>query len=360
MTTILESREVVGGVDTHKLTHHAAVLHAATGKLLGEEEFPATAKGYRQLLAWLRRHGVVLAVGVEGTGSYGAGLQRHLQSEQITVIEVNRPNRQARRRLGKSDPIDAINAARAVLAENATTVPKKRDGVVETIRLIRSTRRSAVKARRAALAQMHAVLWTGPEELRARLAGYDRAALVNRCARLRVATTSPPQDPAAAAKKMLRRLARRIELLDEEITEANHELDALLQQHAPTLLNVFGAGTETAGQILTTAGENADRLHSEASLARLCGVAPIPASSGATDRHRLHRGGDRNANSAIHMIVINRLRWHQPTRDYVARRTTDGKSKKEIIRCLKRAVVRELYRALQTDLKATAGTLDAA
>lgn len=360
MTTIVEGREVIGGVDTHKHTHHAAVVDVGTGKLIDEREFPATSKGYRQLLGWLRRHGIVLKVGVEGTGSFGAGLQRYLESEQITVVEVNRPNRAARRRMGKSDPVDAINAARAVLAETATTVPKRRDGVVETIRLIRTTRRGAVKARRATLAQMHAVLWSGPEHLRERLAGYDRAALVTRCARLRIGTASSPEDPSVAARRMLRRLARRVQLLDEEINEANQELDALLRQHAPTLLNVFGAGTETVGQLLTTAGQNSHRLRSEASLARLCGVAPIPASSGATHRHRLHRGGDRDANSAIHLIVINRLRWHQPTKDYVERRTTDGKNKKEIIRCLKRAVVRELYRALQTDLKAATRILDTA
>jgi transposase len=353
MTRTQQSREVIGGVDTHKLTHHVAVVDAATGKLLGDAEFPATTKGYRQLSAWLGRAGTVLKVGVEGTGSYGAGLQRHLEAAGVTVIEVNRPNRQARRQQGKSDPIDAINAARAVLAETATTVPKKRDGVVETVRLIRTTRRGAVKARRATLAQMHGVLWSAPEQLREQLAGYNRAALVARCARLRIPDSTAPEDPTVAAKKMLRRLARRVQMLDEEIAEANQELQVLLRRHAPTLLNVFGVGTEAAGQILTTAGENADRLRSEASLARLCGVAPIPASSGATDKHRLHRGGDRDANSAIHLIVINRLRWHEPTKRYLERRTQDGKTNKDIIRCLKRAVVRELYRALRADLNSS-------
>jgi transposase len=152
------------------------------------------------------------------------------------------------------------------------------------------------------------------------------------------------------ARRMLRRLAKRIQMLDDEIAEANHELGDLLTRHTPNLLAVNGVGTEAAGQILTTAGENIDRLKSEASLARLCGVAPIPASSGNTTRHRLHRGGDRQANSSIHLIVVNRLRWHDPTKMYAARRTEEGKSKKEIMRCLKRAVVRELYRALQADL----------
>jgi transposase len=360
MTTETESRRVVGGVDTHKLNHHAAVLDAATGKLLGDQEFPATRAGYRQLLRWLSRRGVIVKVGVEGTGSYGAGLQRYLHREGVAVIEVVRPNRQARRARGKSDPLDAINAARAVLSEEATTTPKDRQGFVEAVRLIRATRRSAAKARRATLSQIHGLLWCAPEDLREKLGNYDRAALVARCARLRIPTNAAVDDPATAARRMLRRLARRVQILDEEIAEANTELDAILKQHAPNLMAINGVGTEIAGQILTTAGENADRIKSEAALARLCGVAPIPASSGNTDRHRLHRGGDRDANSAIHLIVINRLRWHEPTRDYLERRTRQGKTKKEIIRCLKRAVVRELYRSLRTDLQRPPRLLDTA
>ncbi len=159
---------------------------------------------------------------------------------------------------------------------------------------------------------------------------------------------------------MLRRLAKRIQHLDEEIADANDELEAILTRHAPNLLAINGVGTEAAGQILTTAGENIVRLKSEASLARLCGVAPIPASTGNTTRHRLHRGGDRDANSSIHLIVVNRLRWHEPTKRYLQRRTQEGKTKKEIIRCLKRAVVRELYRALQADLDPRPQAFDAA
>jgi transposase len=360
MTSQPGSRHIVAGVDTHKLIHHAAVLDASTGKLLAEREFAATRAGYRHLLLWMRSFGIVVKAGLEGTGSYGAGLHRYLQAHAVTVIEVSRPNRQDRRRQGKSDPIDAINAARAVLSDLASTTPKCRDGYVEAVRQIRATRRSAVKARRAALHQIHSLLWCAPEQLRAKLSSYDRAALVARCARLRVPSDAALDDPTAGARRMLRRLARRIQLLDEEIAEANNELDVILTEHAPNLLAITGVGTEAAGQILTTAGENIDRLQSEASLARLCGVAPIPASSGNTTRHRLHRGGDRGANSAIHLVVVNRLRWHGPTRHYLARRTQEGKTKKEIIRCLKRAVIRELYRALQADLHRPKGDLDAA
>ncbi len=359
MTSESGFRHIVAGVDTHKLTHHGAVLDASTGKLLADREFAATWAGYRQLLSWMRSFGTVVKAGVEGTGSYGAGLQRYLQAQAVTVIEVSRPNRQDRRRQGKSDPIDAINAARAVLSELATTMPKRRDSHVEAVRQIRATRRSAVKARRAALAQIHGLLWCAPEELRVKLSSYDRAALVTRCARLRVSSTAAIDDPVAGARRMLRRLAKRIQMLDEEIADANDELSAILTDHAPNLLAVNGVGTEAAGQILTTAGENNDRLKSEASLARLCGVAPIPASSGNTSRHRLHRGGDRNANSSIHLIVVNRLRWHEPTKRYVERRTQEGKTTKDIMRCLKRAVIRELWRALQADLHPT-GAIDAA
>lgn len=360
MTKPLPTRHVVAGVDTHKMTHHAAVLDAGSGLLLGDQEFAATPAGYQRLLSWAQSFGGVSAVGIEGTGSFGAGLHRHLHAQGVTVIEVSRPNRQDRRRQGKSDPIDAINAARAVLSESATTTPKDRDGHVEAVRQIRATRRSAARARKVALQQIHGLLWCAPEDLRAKLASYDRAALVSRCARLRIPAAGALEDPTITARRMLRRLARRIQHLDEEIAEANTELKSILTKHAPNLLAINGVGTEAAGQLLATAGQNSDRLASEASLARLCGVAPIPASSGNTTRHRLHRGGDRQANCSIHLIVVNRLRWHEPTQRYLERRTREGKTKREIIRCLKRAVVRELYRALQADLAEPKEILDAA
>ena len=354
MTTIEVPRQVVGGVDTHKHTHHAAVLDAATGRLLGDQEFPANRGGYRQMLDWFRSFGAPAAVGIEGTGSFGAGLTRHLDAQGIETIEVMRPNRQSRRLYGKSDPIDAIAAARAVLSGLATGKPKPRNGCVEAIRLLRTTRSSAVKARSAAINQIHATLWCGPEDLRDALGSYSRAALVARCARLR--PSGDLSDPAVAAKTVLRGLARRIQALDVEIAETDERLKKLTAEAAPTLSAVFGAGPDAVAQLLTTAGDNPHRINSEAALARLCGTAPVPASSGAVTRHRLHRGGDRQANRTLHLIVINRLRWHEPTKAYVQRRTLEGKTKKEIIRCLKRAVVREIFRALQADFAALAPT----
>jgi transposase len=351
----IPSRDVIGGVDTHGASHHAAALDAGTGKLLGDQQFAATAAGYRQLLTWLRSFGRVSQVGIEGTGSYGAGLFRYLDAEQISVIEVDRPNRRERRRQGKSDPIDAIAAARAVLAEVATTTPKPRTGPVEAIRILRTTRSSAVKSRTAALNQISGLIYCAPEQLRVSLMGLSRVEQIRRCARLRTNNTRLA-DPSTAAKTALRALARRVQSFDAEISGLDQQLHTLVAATAPATIAIFGASSDTAGQLLTTAGDNPHRLNSEAALARLCGVAPIPASSGNTNRHRLHRGGDRQANRAVHMIVLSRLRWHPPTRTYTARRTAEGKTKKEIMRCLKRAVIREIYRALLDDFPDLAAT----
>lgn len=346
-------RNVIGGVDTHGATHHAAALNAATGKLLEDQEFPATPSGYRQLLDWLAGFGVVMRVGVEGTGSYGAGLCRYLTEQNVCVIEVDRPNRRERRRHGKSDPVDAIAAARAVLAETATTVPKQHTGAVEAIRVLHTTRASAVKARTVTLNQIKALIVTAPDDLRTTLTGLTRGELLARCARLR---TTTPHDATTATRLALRTLARRAQALTTEIRAADKHLAALINKTAPATHAILGAGTEVTAQLLITAGENAARITNEAALARLCGTAPIPASSGATTRHRLHRGGDRQANKAIYTIVFNRLRWHTPTRAYATRRTAEGKTKKEIIRCLKRYAVREIYTAITTDLANIATT----
>ena len=337
-------REVVGGVDTHARTHHAALIDAQLGRHLADREFPATAAGYRELTAWLRTHGQVVAVGVEGTGSYGAGLARHLTRAGLTVIEVDRPDRKTRRSRGKSDPIDAYAAATAVASGRADGSPKTRTGTVEAIRMLRVARTSAVKARTQAVNQIHTLLTTAPAALREHYAGLPRARLVATLARLR-----PGHDPAVpldAAKTALRHLARRHQALDQEITELDAQILPLVRAANPALLELHGVGPQIAGQLLTTAGDNPDRLHNEAAFAHLCGAAPKPASSGRTHRHRLNRGGDRHANAALHHVVIVRMRHHQPTRAYVQRRTKEGLSTREIIRCLKRYVAREVYHAL--------------
>ncbi|WP_436775172.1 IS110 family transposase [Yinghuangia sp. YIM S09857] len=334
---------VTGGVDTHGLTHHAALIDPL-GRHLADREFPATARGYRSLLAWLRTHGHLAAVGVEGTGAYGAALAKVLAAAGITVVDVDRPDRKTRRLHGKSDPIDAYAAATAVLSGRATGTPKTRDGVVESVRVLRCARRSAVKARTQAINQIRALLVSAPAALREQVAGLHRAALIATLARLRTGTDLA--SPLAATKAALRRLARRHQGLDTEIAELDAEIRPLVQHAAPRLLALFGVGPETAGQLLASAGDNPERMRSEAAFAHLAGVAPIPASSGRTHRHRLNRGGDRAANNALHTIVLVRMRHHPRTRAYVERRTREGLSKKEIMRCLKRFVAREVFRAI--------------
>lgn len=346
MTHPEPDRQVIGGVDTHGRTHHAAVIDGL-GRHLADHEFPATTAGYRRLHAFLTSYGELTAVGVEGTGAYGAELARHLADAGVTVIEVDRPDRRTRRTKGKSDPIDAYAAATAVASGRATGSPKTRTGTVEAIRMLRIARRSAVKARTQAINQIRGLLITAPASLREQVADLPKSQLVAHLARLR-----PGDDlanPLAAAKSALRRLARRHQLLDEEITELDAQIAPLVRQAAPRLLDLFGAGPETAGQLLVSAGQNPERMRSEAAFAHLTGTAPLPASSGRTHRHRLNRGGDRAANNALHTIVLVRMRYDPRTRTYVQRRTREGLSKKDIIRCLKRFVAREVYHALIAD-----------
>jgi transposase len=349
--------EVTGGVDTHKDTHVAAGKDGL-GRVLGTRAFPATSAGFAALLTWLAGFGPVVAVGVEGTGSYGAGLARYLTKQGITVVEVNRPDRATRRQKGKSDPQDAINAAAAVQSGHATATPKTGTGVVEAIRALRTTRASAIKSRTIARNQLHNLIITAPTPLRESLTSTTgthtaptHTVLITRCSRLRPGTDLTT--PLAATKTALRRLAHRIQTLTSEITDTDTELATLTQHAAPRTTALFGVGPDTAGQLLTTAGDNPDRITTEARFAHTTGVAPIPAHSGRTTKHRLNRGGDRHANAALHRIVIVRLRHHQPTRDYLARRTTQGLSKKDIIRCLKRYVAREIYHTLRADLATT-------
>ncbi|WP_326782839.1 IS110 family transposase [Streptomyces sp. NBC_00151] len=335
--------EVIGGIDTHTDVHQAAVIDTI-GRHLATEAFPTTPEGYRRLLAWLRSHGQVLTVGMEGTGSYGAELARHLRASQITVVEVDRPDRRARRAAGKSDPVDAYAAATAVLSGRASGTPKDRDGTVEAIRTLRVVRASAIKARTQTVNQLKSLIITAPAATREALRSLTNTELIRR-----LAASRPGPDlttPAAAVKLALKRLAKRYQHLSEEIADADAELRTLITHTAPGLLALPGVGTETAGQLLVTAGDNPDRLVSEASFAHLCAAAPVPASSGRTDRHRLNRGGDRQANRALHTIVLVRMRHDPRTRDYVARRTLEGLKTKDIFRCLKRFIAREVYRHL--------------
>jgi transposase len=334
---------VTVGVDTHKDTHVAAARDQL-GRRLGTTQVPTSSAGSAQLLSWAHALGEVVAWGVEGTGSYGAGLARFLAAQGQRVVEVNRPDRQARRRRGKSDAVDADAAARAVQAGEATGVPKAQDGVVEMLRALRAARQTAVKARTQAINALKGLLVTAPAELREQLGGLPTGGLVGAAAELEVGTLTTP---TAATKLALRGLAQRYQHLDAEIALLTEQLDALTARHAPKLRDLHGVGPDCAAALLIAAGDNPRRLHSEAAFAALCGTSPVEASSGKTRRHRLNRGGDRQANAALHRVVVVRLRWHQPTRDYATRRTTQGKTSKEILRCLKRYVAREVFAVLR-------------
>ena len=330
---------VTVGVDTHLDQHVAAVIDQS-GRLCGTKAFAASTRGYVALVTWAEHFGAVERIGVEGTGTYGAGLARFTRAYGLQVVEVNRPDRSLRRRRGKSDPIDAQAAARATLARVAATTPKTREGQVEMIRVLRVARRGALKARVAAAEQLHGVLDSAPEELRQPLLGLKTKALVGFCAAMR---PGPLTSPTAATKTALRILARRWQQLQTELDQLDSQLQELVAAAAPTLVALPGIGVDTAGQLLVTAGDNPQRLRSEAAFAHLCGVSPIPASSGRTDRHRLNRGGDRHANNALWRIALVRMHCHPPTRAYVERRTKQGLSKLDILRCLKRYIAREVY-----------------
>lgn len=346
-----ERRRVVGGVDSHADTHEVAVLDGR-GVLLARASFATTAAGYRALLLWLRDFGEVDCVGVESTGSYAAALTRYLVGEGVVVFEVNQPHPHTRRRRGKTDAIDAELAARHALSGQSSVIPKQTDGIVEAIRQLRVARGSAVKSRQAALLQLGGLMITAPAELREQLA--ERASLSAKAARCRQLRpdTGRLGEPINAAKVALRSLARRIALLEDEIARLDSQLAPLVATAAPRTIALFGVSTGHAGQFLVTAGENIDRLHSEAAFAALCGASPIAIASGKHTSHRLNHGGDRQANRALHLIAVLRLGLCPRTRAYAERRMAEGKTKREIVRCLKRSIAREVHHALTADLAA--------
>ncbi len=340
---VLCAVQVVIGVDTHQ-DEHVAVAIDQQGVRLAQRYASATSYGYEALERWSRNLGEVRAFGVEGTGSYGAGLARFLTGRGFTVVEVNQPDRSTRYRKGKSDPTDAEMAARAALAGVANATPKSGEGVIEMIRMLKSTKDSAIKARTQAVNQMKALVVTAPAGLRETLDGLTATALAARCRSFRPGRL---EDPTAAAKYALRSLACRYLQLDKEIRDLQAELERLTRMAAPALVSIFGVGPDTAAALLISAGSNPERIHSEAAFASLCGVSPIPASSGKTNRHRLNRGGDRQANAALYRVVLVRLSHDLRSSEYMERRTGEGMSKTEVIRCLKRYVAREVLSALK-------------
>ncbi len=331
---------IVAGVDTHKDTHYAAVI-SLTGEHLGAAQFPTGEAGHRALRGFIACHGTMLRAGVEGTSSYGAGLTRHLHQAGIEVVEVICPARPTRRMRGKSDQLDAYAAAHIALADNDTVTAKTGTGLVEAIRVTNAARRSAVKARTETIVQLKSLIVTSPECLRAEYRDLSTSRVITRLAGVRA--RAGDDEVASRTRTALKRLAARYQQLDDEIAAHDTDLVQLIDTVNPALVQAPGISTITAAQLLITAGDNPDRLRSEAAFAMLCGASPLPASSGKTTRHRLNRGADRAANSALHQIAIVRLATDPDTRVYATRRTTQGKTKKDILRCLKRAIARETF-----------------
>jgi transposase len=324
------------GVDTHK-DEHVAVAYDRLGRQLAGCSQPATGAGYLELLRWAQWFGEP-AFAVEGTGSYGAGLARFLTAAGIPVYESERPKRGERRR-GKSDPIDAAIAARRLLTGEGLS-RLRGAGVRADLRLLLIERRAVVRAETATLNQLHSVVVSAPHPTRERLEKLTATRLLSACARLRHGA-----DDQRVLVGVLRRLSKRARALQAELQELDRELEQLVQTLVPELLAEFGVGPVCAAQLVVSSGDPR-RMRSEPSFAAFAGTSPVDASSGRQQRHRLNRGGDRQLNRALHVIALNRVRYHEPTRRYYMRLLDSGKTTREARRCVKRALARHFYRRL--------------
>ena len=342
MTMLADGVEFVVGVDTHKQAHTAAVVDRLGG--VGETfEFSADPAGYRSVLGRVTAHGGTRVWGVEGTGSYGAGLTGFLQSAGERVVEVERPGRPLRRNGAKSDAIDAIRAARQVLTSKHQIEPRKR-GEREAIRVLLATRNGAVVARTKALNHLQALVVTAPRRLRTRLDGLSTAQLTRQAGRLQIRADQPIEYQATV--RAMRACARRALACGQEADELDAELKRILSDQVPHLLAEPGVGPISAAAIYL-AWSHHGRIRNDAAFAALAGVSPIPASSGQTTRHRLNRGGDRQLNRALHTITLSRLSCDPETRAYATRRLAEGKTTREIRRCLKRHIARRVHKLLE-------------
>jgi transposase len=320
-----DSPTIIGGIDTHQDLHTAAVVNS-DGAVLGSHSFSTTRAGYRAMLRWFKSYGDLVRVGVEATGTYGAGITPHLALAGVPVLEVTGPDRSARRARGKDDALDAIAAAQAARTGQRVQAAKDRSGAVEALRVLRTTRKTAIKCRRATLQQLHNTIVASPDEVRDQVRNLTRMQLLRTCASWRPDTVSY-RDPVVATRIALRSLARRVLDLNDEVADLDRLIEPLVEELGSTLTQLEGVGTDSAGEFIVVAGENPDRLRSEAGFAMLCGASPLPASSGKTQRHRLNRSGNRQANSALHIVVLCRMRTDPRTKTYVERRLNEGKRK---------------------------------
>lgn len=343
----LKENEIVLGVDTHLDVHVAAVLNHS-GKIVGAHSFSANSQGYIDLFDWAVAFGDIAYAGIEGTGTYGAGLYQALIDKEVSVLEVNRPDRSVRRLKGKSDTTDAENAARSVWSGKATAIPKAQSGACESMRIVSVARKSAVKAKTQSINQIRALLVSAPQGVREKLWRVKAQECIRACITVRKLGDTVLLDTLLST---LKGLAKRWSALSQEIDALDKKLESLTKNYAPNLRSQFGVGPQTAATLMSVAGDNPDRLKSEAALAALCGVNPLPASSGKTVRHRLNRGGSRTANNAIWTIAMVRMRSDPRTKIYVERRTSEGLTSKEICRCLKRYIARELFPLILRDLE---------
>ncbi|PFG40338.1 transposase [Georgenia soli] len=344
VTRLCEVVDVVIGVDTHVQTHTAAAVEARTGALLGQITVETTPAGYEELAAFADEHAALRAWAIEGTGGHGAGLARHLAHDQEVVVELDRPERARRRNGAKSDPLDAERAAREAMARTRLGTPRA-GGDRQALSILLAARRSAVEAATLAQRQLFSLVIAAPEPIRARFRGKKIPAMVATAAVLRLHPSWDTETTTTVT--VLRSLARRARDLAAEAAEHEKAILALVRAWRPDLLDQIGVGPIVAATVLC-AWSHPGRVRSEAAFAMLAGVAPIPANSGqTTTRYRLNRYGDRQLNRALHTIALSRQRYHQPTRDYTARRTSEGKTPREIKRCLKRYIARDLYRLLE-------------
>ena len=340
------SNNLTLGVDTH-LDNHVAVLVNNLGQVVDTQEFPVCISGYEKLFKWCQSFGQLKQAGLEGTGTYGAGLCKYLEQQQVSVYEVNRPNRARRRLRGKSDPTDAENAARSVLANESTALPKSHDGVVEAMRYLVVARKSSVKSKTQSINQIRALLVTAPSHIREKCYVPSTRQCIESCKRLKQEENNLLVNTLVS---MLNLLAERWQLLSLELKQIDKQLKALTSLSASTLLDQYGVGSYVAATLMVAAGDNPERLKKESSFAALCGVTPLEASSGKKRRHRLNRGGSRDANNALWTVTMIRMRNDPRTKNYVAKRSAEGKSHKEIQRCLKRYIARELFPIIISDL----------
>ncbi|HGL5836602.1 TPA: IS110 family transposase [Serratia marcescens] len=335
---------VVGGVDTHKDIHVGAVVDEHD-RVMGSAFFSTTRSGYQQMLKWMNNFGVVSRVGVECTGTYGAGLVRYLQQMKVEVLEVTAPDKMERRKRGKSDTIDAESAAHAAFSLIRTVTPKTRNGVIESLRVLKTCRKSAITARKIALQMIQTNIVSAPDKLREQLRRMTRMLLI----RTLPSWQSEPRkyrNIENAYRIALKSLAQKYLELHNETADLNNMIISIVDEVAPELIKQRGIGYESATLFLMTAGDNPTRLSSEAGFAALCGVSPAPVSSGKTNRYRLNRGDDRAANSALHIDALTRLRTDGGTQEFVTKKITEGHTKLEAIRCIKRYISREVYKLI--------------